>query len=670
MINLKTLNDVDPMRLAWLLRPDLRHGAPAGAQMSDWFRMWWLVHGQREYPAWRGHATLREAGLFRPQSECPSYGGFGMTPALRFLLDTRADLGSEFDVNTTEGLQDAIAWLFVHGVREHQLALALDEQTLAKLNATPHFLANSEPTEDDEPELTWLMFFVWSTHSELKKRFNLEQIKDKQAYLAWFLLNAVPKLKLSPMLIAHWHNWLREPVLLSRNGNEVPRATHLLWGQYQQLQSSFDLQTDSGITALAMWSTEVWHTQSELSWIDQLPIPLTQEISLPAVRPFGVNLIGFAFGELGIGEDVRMAVAACEAANIPFVVVNISPGDHLRQADQALAEHVAEAAGLNDTAPYAINLFCLTAFDTARVALEHGATLFEGRYNIGWWPWELPVWPRDWLCVFNLVNEVWAATTFTARMYSEAVVLASATPTPVTLMPMAVSVERGRTMTRKSLGLPEDVFLFLYIFDFNSYLKRKNPLSVIEAFRKAFPTGDRSVGLVLKTMNSQSENLDWKNFVRACQEDSRIKLFDTTLERSAVLGLIQACDAYVSLHRSEGFGRTLAEAMLFGKPVIGTNYSGNTDFLNEATGFPVEAKFILVNEGEYPFITEADRGYWADPCVSNAAEQLVLARKEGQEPAFSRSIQRFANYAFSPVRTGQRMRNFLASAISSGHCTE
>jgi len=127
--------------------------------------------------------------------------------------------------------------------------------------------------------------------------------------------------------------------------------------------------------------------------------------------PSGVNLIGHAYGELGIGEDLRMAVEACEAAGIPYAIVNFSPGAATRQDDQLLAGRTGNA-GEAASAPYATNIFCLTAFETARLYLEYGPGLFEGRRNIGWWPWELPVWPERWRPALNLVDEIWAASRF------------------------------------------------------------------------------------------------------------------------------------------------------------------------------------------------------------------------------------------------------------------
>lgn len=653
---------IDPMRIAWLLRADLRRGAPAGGPISDWFKLWWLVNGPREYPAWTDHAALREAGLFRPLPDWPSHGGFGMTPALQLLIETREDLARTFDVTTDDGLWSAIAWLFVHGVREYRLASALDEHTLAALDTVPPFFAD-EAGNSDTPEITWLMFFVWRSSADLQKHLDLRRAQDRKTYLTWFLLNGVPQLKLAPLLAPRWHAWLREPVLENRAKAVVPRAAYLLWQRHEQLQRAFRLETEQGIDALAMWAAEVWSTQAELSWIDQPVEQAAKRMTEMKERPFGVNLIGFAFGELGIGEDVRMAVAACEAAGIPFTVVNIHPGDTLRQADQALAEHVAKYSEQGDHAPYAFNLFCLTAFDTARVFLEQGNSLFEGRHNIGWWPWELPVWPQDWLVVFDLVDEVWAATTFTYRMYTAAAVLAPSAPVPVNLMPMAVTIDRTKQMSRDELGLPRDKFLFLYVFDFNSYLTRKNPLASVKAFRKAFNLSEDSVCLVLKTMNADASTLTWKRFVRACSKDSRIIILNYTMERSEVLGLVQSCDAYISPHRAEGFGRTLAEAMLFGKPVIGTAFSGPADFLHPSIGYPVSWKRKSLKLFEYPFISEVDHAWWASPNIADMAAKMHTARHAAHTPEFAERIREAARTTFSPHRIGRLINQALHKII-------
>lgn len=643
------------MRIAWLLRADLRQGAPAGGPLSDWFKMWWLINGQREYPHWAGHDILRESNLFRPMPEWPMYGGFGMTPALHFLLETRSDLASEFDVSTNEGLWDAIAWLFVHGVQEHQLATAIDEKTRAALDAVPPFFATKDLASSAQPQITWLMFFAWKSDVEIQKHFDLQNSKERYQYVIWFLLKGVQQLKVAPLIAERWKQWLREPALGMYETSPIPRASYLLWQQHDQLQQAFDLTTERGRKGFTLWVAEVRHTKSELSWIEEDIKPEPSRDHAAKKRPFGLNLIGFAFGELGIGEDVRMAVAACEAARIPFSVINIHAGDSLRQADHALAGHVAHTEAQIDSAPYAFNLFCLTAFDTARVYLERGSELFECRFNIGWWPWELPVWPTDWRFVFDLVDEVWAATTFTEKMYKKSV---EGNSTVIKLMPMPASVDRVTAIERQDLGLPEEKFLYLYVFDFNSYIARKNPFAAIEAFLQAFPY-DNTVGLVFKTMNTNLSDPIWKKFVLECSKDQRIIVIDKTMTRSEVLGLIQSCDAYVSLHRAEGLGRTLAEAMLFGKPVIGTDFSGNIDFLTSSTGYPVKWKPVPVQQGQYAFVSSYDEPWWADPIISDAADALRQSRtKIGKaSPHF------FAKHFFSPARIGSLIYSHLQNKI-------
>jgi glycosyltransferase involved in cell wall biosynthesis len=196
------------------------------------------------------------------------------------------------------------------------------------------------------------------------------------------------------------------------------------------------------------------------------------------------------------------------------------------------------------------------------------------------------------------------------------------------------------------------------LFVFNSYLARKNPLAVIAAFQQAHPVGDGSVGLVLKTMNGRADNDAWRRFVAVCAADLRITLLDRTLDRPVVLGLVDACDAYVSLHRAEGFGRTLAEAMLLGKPVVGTDFSGHTDFLTKHTGYPVKWTRRAVASGESPFIEPADQAWWADPDIPDAARQLRAARTAAGSP-WALQLPQQVGELFSPQVIGARMRALL-----------
>ena len=499
-----------------------------------------------------------------------------------------------------------------------------------------------------------LLRALFAHRPDLPRAFDLSSPVGFWDAVGWFYVTGLRELGLAQWLDHQTLAALAGPAFADGAAAEQPSwLMLLLWRSQPALQQALDLATPAGRIGLKDWFVR---RGAEQFGLQALASPAAQEVG--AQRPlldrvggaaFGVNLIGFAFGELGIGEDLRMAAQACAAAGVPFKVLNINPGKHLRQADRLVAPHCTDDIA---DLPYAINLFCLTGFDTLRVYAEKGPALFDGRHNIGWWPWELPVWPQRWRAAFSVLDEVWAATRFTQTMFS------ARTDRPVTLMPLPVSVARLERTSRRTLGLPTQRFLFLFVFDFNSYLARKNPQAVIAAFQKAFPVDDRSVGLVLKTMNSRPDSEPWREFVDLCAGDPRITLLDRTLDRSRVLGLVDACDAYVSLHRAEGFGRTLAEAMLLGKPVVGTDFSGNTDFLNRNTGYPVRWSRREVVVGEYPFVEASDQAWWAEPDVTHAASQMRAARRASGSP-WALQLAQQVDLMFSAKAIGLRMRLLL-----------
>jgi glycosyltransferase involved in cell wall biosynthesis len=375
--------------------------------------------------------------------------------------------------------------------------------------------------------------------------------------------------------------------------------------------------------------------------------PNNAKTNLAKAKPFGLNIYGFAYGELGIGEDLRMAVECCEVAGIPYHVVNIDAGNN-RQADMHLADKIKELA-LDELPPFNTNLFCLPAFDTvSRVFMEKGAKVFEGYRNIGWWPWELSVFPKAWRpYAFELVDEVWASSQFLYEMYKEA------TSKPVKLVPLAVSVDRMKPYPRKHYGLPDKKFLFLYIFDFNSSVARKNPTAAVRAFKQAFEPKDNTVGLVLKTMNTKTNNIEWNSFLAECQADKRIYLLKDTLNREEVLGLVNTCDAYLSLHRAEGFGRTLTEALILGKPVIATNYSGNVDFNVYTNVYPCEYKLELINTNQYQWIDQSDYAKWAEVSVESAKNNILKVRLLNNKSITNN------NYFFLTSNVARKIKNLL-----------
>ncbi len=285
----------------------------------------------------------------------------------------------------------------------------------------------------------------------------------------------------------------------------------------------------------------------------------------------GVNVAGYFRAELGVGEAARLLTTAIDAAGIPHstVAYDMTPS---RQAHQF--------TGRGDgSAPYDVNILCVNADQTARFAGDVGRGFFQGRHTIGYWFWELDQFPPVMHQAFEYVDEVWAATRFVASG------IGAIGARPVYTIPLPVAVPRcSPDVTRRGLNLPEG-FLFLFVFDFFSILERKNPLGLIEAFKRAFTPGEGPT-LLLKSINGHQQLEDLERVRAAAADRPDILVVDEYYSAEEKGSLIGLCDCYVSLHRSEGLGLTMAEAMALGKPVIATAYSGNLDFMTGREQLP------------------------------------------------------------------------------------
>jgi glycosyltransferase involved in cell wall biosynthesis len=596
---------------AWLLRLDLRKNF--ASQDDAEFEKWWLIKGRQEFPGWKNSITPAQIeALFSTSSKAIIEGLEIQVPKVVGLLAKyRPDAVKEFVKDGKVQNELFFAWVVVRGLSEHQLAELAPRSLLYDLDQSiPE--SSSKQGEESGPAATLLMYLLWRLMDEkTQEARSLYTAKGRMAFMGWFFA-VVDTLGIEPLVAGRWRAWVQSP--------EGEAALNL-----QKMKAS------------------------QLKWAMPKVKPKIETVSKQNDKPFGLNIYGFAYGELGIGEDLRMAVECCEAAGIAYHVVNVDAGN-ARQADLHLKGKVSDGTELP---PYNTNLFCLPAFDTvSRVFMQKGAKVFEGYRNIGWWPWELAVFPKAWKpYAFKLVDEVWASSTFLEDMYKRS------TDKPVKLVPLAVSVARMKPYPRKHYGLPEKKFLFLYIFDFNSSVVRKNPMAAVQAFKEAFKPTDSSVGLVLKTMNTKPNDSEWQVFLKECQTDKRIQVITVTLDRPEVLGLINACDAYVSLHRAEGFGRTLAEAMLLGKPVIATNYSGNIDFMEKSEN-QVSYKLINLQDESYQWISVSDSAQWADPLLDSSV--LAMLNVYNNSKSMSKNI-----YDFSSQRIGKKMLSELGEVYKT-----
>lgn len=329
----------------------------------------------------------------------------------------------------------------------------------------------------------------------------------------------------------------------------------------------------------------------------------------------GVTVIGYARNELGIGEDARTTYHSlrshCPEGTVSLFSVQ-PPGHPKPSPNIDLTGH------LSDHVSSKINLFCLPLVDYTTLRLDFGTRLTDGRYNIALAPWEFADWSPKLDFCFAGLQEVWAPSKFVVKAYEGKGVAVRHMPLAVTLGPVA-------NLSRTQLGLPENTYLFGFMFDFNSLVTRKNPLALVKAFQEAFP-GRQDVALVIKTMYKNANSTYGKIFSSIVDSDPRIHVLDRVMPREELLGFLNVCDAYVSLHRSEGFGRTLAEAMLLKKPVISTRFSGTMDFADDESALTVDINLKMVAPGEYPMAAGFS---WAEPDVNHAAQRLKEAYRGG-----------------------------------------
>jgi glycosyltransferase involved in cell wall biosynthesis len=355
----------------------------------------------------------------------------------------------------------------------------------------------------------------------------------------------------------------------------------------------------------------------------------------------GVNVVGFFKAEFGQGEAARRVVAALERAGIPLATVTYDRIPH-RQA------HPFETRAGQPI--YPVNILCLNAEHLLYFTRSDGRELLRGRCSVGLWFWETSRLPRELRPALDFVEEIWVASPFVAEAIS------AETAKEVRTFPLPVIVPESTPFYRADLALPEDAFVFAYVFDFFSTIQRKNPLGLIEAYKRAFPEPGRTL-LYLKTINGDGAPEDLARVRDAAGGRPDIRLEDGYVAGERLTAITALCDCYVSLHRSEGFGLTIAEAMAFGKPAIATAYSGNLAFMNDETAYLVPYRLTTLDErvGPYPAGT-----VWADPDTDEAARlmrQVFEDRGEAQERA------RRGMEAVRELQSLERAADFLAERV-------
>jgi glycosyltransferase involved in cell wall biosynthesis len=358
----------------------------------------------------------------------------------------------------------------------------------------------------------------------------------------------------------------------------------------------------------------------------------------------GLNLAGYFRADLGIGESVRCAARAAAAAGLPLACVELKLPCKNPQTDDSFV------ARLQAENPHPVNVFHLDAPGSRDIDHHHGQAFRRGKYNIGYWAWELPEFPDAWIQFGDYFEEIWTPS----RFVTEAV--AAKMPVPVLTMPHAISFPRPVGDFRRKFGLPAGTFLFLFLYDLNSYSARKNPFAVIEAFRRSGLAG-QGAALVIKVHNVTGNPADFERLRADAASLPGTTVITQTLSRQEIYELESACDCFVSLHRSEGFGLAIAESMYLGKPVISTDWSGPAEFVHPGNGCPVRCELVELERRHGPY-EQGQR--WAEPDSDHAAQwmqRLFADRALGHR--LGTAARATIEECFSPAAVGARYRRRL-----------
>lgn len=379
--------------------------------------------------------------------------------------------------------------------------------------------------------------------------------------------------------------------------------------------------------------------------VPRVPVSIASNGSAaPLSAPAGVNVVGYLHAEVGVGEVARQVITALDAA----AVIN-RPSSLL--APRSRQGHAFAAASRLEH-PFAVNLVCVNADVLPAFAAEAGASFFAGKHTIGLWWWETDQFPADFAQAFDHVDEVWVGSRFIADA------LQPISPVPVIHMPVPITFPERAPLRPSVARWPADAFTFLFSWDYHSIFARKNPLAVVEAYTAAFNAED-GAALVLKCINSGGDPANHQLLLNAIADRPDIVVIDQYLDASDRDRLIASCDCYVSLHRSEGLGLTLAEALFHGRPVIATGYSGSLELTDPQTSLLVDYKLVPIGPGSAPYPAD---GRWAEPNVEQATR---LMRDVFERPAWAASMARQAardlRERYSPEVCGAAMRDRLAA---------
>jgi glycosyltransferase involved in cell wall biosynthesis/SAM-dependent methyltransferase len=403
-------------------------------------------------------------------------------------------------------------------------------------------------------------------------------------------------------------SWLRESV---HRDSGINRFLYGVWGSRPDLHTAFPDPLGTHESQFVNWA---WHAKDTDPHISESLLPDRVAPERPptiSTSTPGVNLAGYFMAELGVGQMGRLLVDGVRTLGLPFSTVTNR---------QTLSRQNAYFEEISSAVRYPITIAAVNADQFPTWGREVGQAMLAGRYTIGMWAWEVeefPAYPE----AMSMVDEVW-----TLSRFSQAAIAAT-TDKPVYVIPLPnPDPPPHRVLDRESIGLPDGSY-FLFAFDYLSIFERKNPLGLVEAFSFAFEEGSGPT-LVIKSINGDQNRADRERLRMACSQRRDILLIEEYLDAETLGSLMGEASAYVSLHRSEGYGLTISEAMARSRPVIATGYSGNLDFMTADNSLLVPFTRVPVPQGAGPYPTTTE---WAEPDIQAAGDHMRWVFENSEE---------------------------------------
>ncbi|KAG7359074.1 glycosyl transferase family protein [Nitzschia inconspicua] len=453
---------------------------------------------------------------------------------------------------------------------------------------------------------------------------------------------------------------------------------HGVWQKRKDLQAAFPNPTGENFLAFKDWflknSVDELMVSKEVfqSWRSVWKFHCNHHSEFHKIASqssdIGVNIIGWHGGQFSIGITSNKLIAAAREVKISANAIQLqSCGSGKKFSHPSLLGYELTRSPTEN-----VNIFVVNADSTYYVLKDTPSIVRANKYNIGYWAWELEIFPQLWMKELNEYDEIWCPSAFVKKSIETS---PGYDGTPINVLPLPLLDAEAHHSSAPATSLPYEItsiekdskpFTFLVAFDFQSFMERKNPLAAIRAFLEAFPSSSDPTGnsrLVVKAHSGTPADMEEMREVAG--NDSRVIFISRILSNEENIALHHYQDCYVSLHRSEGYGLNILESMGAGIPIIATNYSGNVEFFDSAPSylekchFPVPFNLVKLKDAIGPY--EAGN-HWANPDHDYVVSAMKKVSNNNCKTKHGTEISKMVYTKFGEAAIGEKMQGLLNDA--------